>query len=707
MAKNISESNSNNKAPLSKGHSLYVRILTAFIVLLCITVLPIIIYGYFVDSYIMLTMADNLIDQMAKTAIDKSMNYLMPLSRIVEISSKMAEVGAISSTDNSRLEKHTLEILKSYPHTSMFYLGDENGNFLMARRLQDGTIATNIVNRKTSQPIEIWKYRNDSFNVVRTVKSSIVNYDPRLRPWYEGAKTSQSVYWTDVYIFYHGGKQGITASSPVSAPNGKVLGVFGLDIDLDEISHFLKNLKVGTHGVAFIFNEKNELVAYPDVSLTTKEENGQLRPVRIEELGIASITSAFRECQQKGKNKCVVESAGTKYLASFHDFPKSFKARWKVGVVAPEDDFIAGAKEEMRNSLLIFSVILMISITLAMLVSRSISKPIKLLTREANRIKNFHLDGKITIKSYIREIQVMSNAIAAMKSGLQAFRRYVPAELVRQLISTGEEARLGGHKRVLTVFFSDIAGFTSIAEGLAPEELMLHLSEYFDELTQILSDQHGTVDKYIGDGIMAFWGAPVPDDSHAFHACNAALICQARLKVLNRKWAAAGKRPLATRIGISTGETVVGNVGSSERINYTVMGDNVNLASRLEGVNKVYGTQIIVSRPTYEAVADKFWFRPLDIVAVKGRSEGTVIYELLMRRGEEGAEQTAALCVDFAKGFEAYLARNWEAAIQIFQNLSKKFPDDLPTDFSLSRCRHYQANPPEADWQGIAYLETK
>ena len=491
------------------------------------------------------------------------------------------------------------------------------------------------------------------------------------------------------------------------APNGKVLGVFGLDIDLDEISHFLENLKVGKNGVAFIFNEKNELVAYPDVSLTTKEENGQLRPVRVEELGIASITSAFRECQQQGINKCVINSEGKKYIASFQDFPKSFKARWKVGVVAPVDDFIAGAKEEMRNSLLIFAVILIISISLAMLVSRGISRPIKLLTREANRIKNFQLDDKITIKSYIREIQVMSNAIAAMKSGLQAFRRYVPAELVRQLIATGEEASLGGHKRALTVFFSDIAGFTSIAEGLAPEELMLHLSEYFDELTQILSDQHGTVDKYIGDGIMAFWGAPVPDDKQAFHACNAALICQERLKDLNRKWADAGKSPLATRIGISTGETVVGNVGSRERINYTVMGDNVNLASRLEGVNKLYGTQIIVSRATYEAVEDKFWFRPLDIVAVKGRSEGTVIYELMRRRGDLGAEQTAELCVDFANGFEAYLARDWERAIQIFESLSKKFPDDIPTDFCLSRCRHYQANPPDADWQGIAYLETK
>ncbi|MHB9075076.1 MAG: adenylate/guanylate cyclase domain-containing protein [Desulfobaccales bacterium] len=696
-----------DKTALPKGHSLYVRILTAFIALISITVLPIIIYGYYVDSIIMLSMADNLIGQVTKTAIDKTTDYLMPLSRVVDLSSKIAEAGSLSLHNDKKLEGYTFEVLKSFPQTSMFYFGDERGNFVMARRQADGTIATDVVNRNTSPPIEIWKYRNASFNITNTVKTTAVKYDPRLRPWYAGAKKSKSLYWTDVYIFFHDGKAGITAAYPAVAPNGKFFGVFGLDIHLHEISHFLENLTIGKNGVAFIFNEQNELVAFPDVSRTIKEENGKLRPVHIEEIGIASITTSFRECQQQGKNKCVIETGGKRYIASYQDFPESFRARWKVGVVVPEDDFIGAAKDEMRVSLIICVIILMISISLAMLISRGISKPIKLLTKEANRIKNFHLDDKITIKSYIREIQVMGNAIAAMKSGLQAFRRYVPAELVRQLISTGEEAHLGGHKRELTVFFSDIAGFTTIAEGMAPEELMLHLSEYFDELTQILSEHKGTVDKYIGDGILAFWGAPVPDENHALHACNAALICQARLKDLNRKWASAGKSPFATRIGISSGETVVGNVGSSERINYTVMGDNVNLASRLEGVNKLYGTQIIVSRATYEAVADNFWFRPLDIVAVKGRSEGTTIYELIMKKGEGDSDQVAELCVEFAKGFETYLARDWKVGIKIFQNLTSKFPNDIPADLYLTRCRHYLANPPEADWQGIAYLETK
>ena len=182
---------------------------------------------------------------------------------------------------------------------------------------------------------------------------------------------------------------------------------------------------------------------------------------------------------------------------------------------------------------------------------------------------------------------------------------------------------------------------------------------------------------------MAFWGAPVHDDEHAVHACEAALAAQEKIAELNRKWTMEGKSALVTRIGISTGETVVGNVGSTERMNYTVMGDNVNTASRLEAANKLYGTQIIVSRETYEAASKKFWFRPLGIVAVKGKSEEKLVYELIGRR-IEGEKTLPPNCVkSFTCGFDAYMSQNWNEAGAIFKNLSVKFPWDAPTNFYL------------------------
>jgi adenylate cyclase len=695
-------------ASIFKSHSFYVKIVTTFIGLLVLTVLPIVSYNYVKNIRMALELSDDLMAQITQTVMVKADKYFLPAGVLVETSARLAEIGALSTTDNRQLELFTLGALKSYPQISMFYLGDEQGNYIRAWRLPDGNMEGRIINRNLSPATNTFKYWHPDFKVFKTETSTQIDYDPRDRPWFIGAKKVRGNYWTDAYILARNKKPAVTSAYPVINKAGKIIGVWGVDIELSEISTFLKGLKIGQNGIACIINAKNEVVAFPDISRLSKEEGGALRPVRVEELGIKPISKAFQEYFKSGKSKFVIESQGKRYLSSFADFPPSFPAHWKVAMVVPEDDFIGGAKQLIRETLLICLVILVMAILLAFFIARSISRPIKLLTEETKNIRDFRLDDKVEITSYIKEIQFMSDAISAMKAGLQAFRRYVPAELVRQLIHTGEEARLGGQKRELTVFFSDISDFTGLAERLSPEALMLQLSEYFDALTQILSDQKATVDKYIGDSIMAFWGAPLPDPDHAFHACTAALLCQEKLRELSQKWQSQGKSPFDTRFGLSTGETVVGNVGSSERINYTVMGDNVNLASRLEGVNKLYGTRIIVNRAAYEAVSQRFWLRPLDIVAVKGKREGTTIYELMGNRTErEESGQIAELCGGFTRGFEAHLARDWAAAWAIFTELSRQFPADSPTALYLTRCRNYLDHPPGPEWQGIEYLEVK
>jgi adenylate cyclase len=689
------------------SHSFYVRLVTAFVALLVVTVLTIVTFNYRQNKAMVLESGDDLLQQITLNVIEKTVNFLLPASVVVEISARLVKTGVLSAADPRQVELYTAGVLKSYPQMCMLFLGDERGNYLRSWQQPDGNIETRIIQRQTSPPTDVIKYCDPNCRVRRAETSSEIKYDPRDRPWYIGAKATKSSFWTDLYILFRNKKPAVTAAYPLLDLQGNVLGVWGTDIELEEMSNFLKSLKIGKNGVAFIVNAKNEVVAYPDASRIVKEENGKLRPVRAEELGIDSITAAFQKYIQTSRPKLVVESRGKRYLASFRDFPKSFAAPWKVVVVVPEDDFVGAAKGIIRDSALICLVILLISVLLAILLARAISKPIKLLTAETRRISDFHLEDSPPIKTRIKEIQLMGRAVAAMRTGLRAFRRYVPAELVRQLIQTGEGALLGGHKKELTVFFSDIAGFTTIAEHLGPEELMLHLSEYFDELTKILSDQKGTVDKYIGDGIMAFWGAPLPFADHASRACQAALLCQARLKVLNPKWAAAGKPVLPTRIGISTGETVVGNVGSSERINYTVMGDNVNLASRLEGVTRLYDAQILVSQATYDQASHAFWFRPVDVIAVKGKTTETTVYELVSKKEAGEADAAGELCREFTRGFQAYLRRNWAEGVEIFGRLRQKFPDDVPVDLYFNRCRKYLKEPPGPDWKGVTYLKYK
>lgn len=199
-----------------------------------------------------------------------------------------------------------------------------------------------------------------------------------------------------------------------------------------------------------------------------------------------------------------------------------------------------------------------------------------------------------------------------------AFGHYISPDIVKQLSKDPESLSLGGQRRDLTVFFSDIAGFSGISEQLSTEALFKLMNEYLSEMTDILVANNGTLDKYIGDAVMGFYGAPLPLERTAYWACKTALEQQARLKILNQKWSADGIPPILTRIGIHAGEVMVGNIGSKERFNYTAMGDNVNLASRLEGVNKEYGTLICLSaQAAEEAGTNDFIFRKLDLIRVK------------------------------------------------------------------------------------------
>lgn len=581
-------------------------------------------------------LSEDLTRQVTETVIEKTTLYLMTAARLVETIDRMVEQGALSLAFNDQIESFFIEILKTYPQVTMINIGDEEGNFFMPKKLPDGGTVTKIINRTATPPRMTLKYRDANGNLIRAESTTEVDYDPRDRPWYRGAKESGEGYWTDVYIFFTDRQPGITASYPVHGRDGKLLAVFGADIVLNDLSRFLGTLRIGKSGIAFILNDKDEIIAHPNLAMLARGEDEHLRPTRVHELG-DRVSTAFREHDRTGEHSFTFKMDGENYNAAFADFPESFQKDWKIGVVVPENEFVGPLVANRQRVLIVIAGILLLAVIVAMLIARNISRPIVQLAKETEKIRDFHLDDEISIRSSIKEIQLMTNAISSMKTGLRAFRRYVPAVLVRQLIKTGEEARIGGKKLELTVFFSDITGFTTVSEGMPPEKLMIHLSEYFDELTKIVIACGGTVDKYIGDALMAFWGAPHPDGDQAIHACRAALLCREKVAELNARWEKEGKVTFPTRIGIHTGQTVVGNMGSEERMNYSAVGETVNVASRLEEFNKKYGTRIIVSRSTYEKASDRFTFRPLDRVPIRGMKREILIYELV---GERDSDRT-------------------------------------------------------------------
>jgi adenylate cyclase len=287
----------------------------------------------------------------------------------------------------------------------------------------------------------------------------------------------------------------------------------------------------------------------------------------------------------------------------------------------------------------------------------------------------------------------------------RAFQYYLHPSVVEQVTQHPELLTLGGEERELTVLFSDIRGFTRLSEGLAPPELVRLLNEYLSAMTQVVLDDEGLLDKYIGDAIMAVYGAPITMSDHAYRACHTAVSMLERLRALRADWRARGFPAIDIGVGIHTGPMVVGNMGSDLRFDYTVMGDAVNLGSRLEGATKTYGTRIIVSESTWSQVSDRIATRELDVVRVQGKATPVRIFEVVGFPPLPAAQ--AQLIQQFERGLQAYRARQWQAARQCFEQVLARHADDRPSRLYLQRCAAFERTPPPANWDGVYGMQSK
>ncbi len=286
------------------------------------------------------------------------------------------------------------------------------------------------------------------------------------------------------------------------------------------------------------------------------------------------------------------------------------------------------------------------------------------------------------------------------------FSTYITPSVVNKILKEPDLLKLGGERREMTVYFSDIAGFTTISEALSPEALVSLINEYLSTMTNIIFKYEGTLDKYEGDAIMAFWNAPTDQPDHALKCCKAALECFKELDNLHKKWKKEGKPLLNMRIGINTGAMIVGNMGSNVRMDYTVMGDSVNLGARLEAANKVYGTRLMISEFTREKVKDEIECRELDALKVKGKTMPVYVYEVIALKGELPQNKKRVVKL-YNQGLECYKNQDWNNSIKLFQEALYIIADDGPSKTYLHRCQEYKKNPPPPDWDGVWELKTK
>jgi len=286
------------------------------------------------------------------------------------------------------------------------------------------------------------------------------------------------------------------------------------------------------------------------------------------------------------------------------------------------------------------------------------------------------------------------------------FGQYMSETVINHLLANPEKLKLGGERRRVTLFFSDLAGFTTMSERLEAETVVSVLNDYLSRMTEIILEETGTVDKFEGDAIMAFWGAPLDQEDQAVRACRAALAQNAALAELNAAFAEENLPTLSVRIGLHTGEAVVGNLGSQKRFDYTVIGDTVNLAARLEGLNKFYGTAIMASEATVKECEDQMEFRELDLVAVKGRETPVRVFEVMALKGALSPQQ-AALKEKFAQGLELYRQGHFSAAATAFAAALEAAPADGPAHAFLNRCQMLMTTPPPAHWDTVFRPDAK
>lgn len=425
---------------------------------------------------------------------------------------------------------------------------------------------------------------------------------------------------------------------------------------------------------------------------------------------VIQLTPAIREAFAF-RNRIVVENSffsdewGTfvSGFAPFYTASGTFEGLLGIDIMAE-----TVKSHQMSNIMYIILTSLVVGIVallLSLILSREISNPISAVTNDMRQIQSFNLDTELAPSSIILEIRTMTDALENMKKGLRSFKKYVPTELVADLITLKKEASLEVEKRLITILFSDIEGFTTIAEKISPEDLADSIGMYFGAMTSEIMSTGGIVDKYIGDAIMALWGTPRQLPDHPLAACKAALACRRREMEMNEILKKKNLPPFFTRFGINTGEALVGNIGFDKRISYTAIGDNVNLAARLEGVNKFYNTGILINESTNDQVKDQMLTRFIDTVVVKGKTCGTRIYELISCRSE-ASDELIEKTERYNAAMEKYVNRHWAEALAAFNSL-KTGESDKPLELIIERCQNFVNNPPGKDFIGMVSLRTK
>jgi adenylate cyclase len=535
--------------------------------------------------------------------------------------------------------------LQELPQVDSIYAGFDNGAWLQVRRTSDlneqqrerlratphADIAINLVRPSPGGELPMRRIFEDrQGNDVGQLDLWKYGFDARKRPWYQETMKADRSLVSLPYLSFSVGAPVITISAPL---RGKVRGVLAADLKLDTFSDFVQAQRPGEHGIVLIFDSSGSLIAQPNFGefiTSAMTHPSQHRLPNIKEINSGIAAAVLRVSNGRDHyDGSVRDDQGNGYLVRLVNFSMGDQHNASILSLAAQGDFLQDVQKLQFTGLILAIIAGAAFIPFVWIFGNGMSSSLKDITAQATRLQKLDAPDPSPVTSRIREIGELGNTVNLAQRTIWSFARFVPKEIVRGVMDNSISTELGGVRKELTVVFTDVRNFTTIAESADPDMLMHQTSRYFSVLTEAFLAEGGTIDKFIGDAVMVFWNAPNPQHDHIERACRAVLAGRMACEKLNAQFEAEGLKPFFTRFGIHVGEAVVGNLGSTERMNYTALGNTVNLAARLEGLNKQFGSVILVSEGVYLRAQHCFQFRPLESVVAKGMTKGTRVFELV------------------------------------------------------------------------------
>lgn len=586
------------------------------------------------------TMLAGALERQATTQVKEDVTSL--------IAGAEATYGAIATTlsrgvfdvgEEDKREVVFLAQLQGRPTLSWVAFGRRDGTFYAVHKIGEGRFDTiDVATGPFPREEHVDSYRMIGTAAVQSQSSAASNFDVAAQGWYRGATLEPS--WSITAGPSGSGAAALAYAGRV-AEDGRNDGVLAVMIDLTRLSRFLASLRVGLTGGAFVLDRDGRAVVPP-----AGGDGDASGPSTAELLAAARRA---RDLMLIRTDPVDMRTSGARIFLGGRRFavtltPLDFMG-WSVATVIPEEDFLGAVRRtNLGVSSALAALVLGAAVVAVLSAGRLIATPLTRLADQIERVRRFDLGAVRHRPTRLRELDLLSRLIADMAAGLSAFGRFLPVDVVGMLASEGATAEPGGKVQLVTVLFADIAGFTGLAETMG-ERVFPLLTRYLEIVSDAIASHGGTIDKFMGDGVMAFWRAPAPDPDQAAAACRAALDGLERIASAGDLRDCEG-RPFRLRIGINTGEVLVGNVGTAHRLNYTAVGDAVNMASRLEAANKDYGTSILIGEATRLRLDQQFGVRLVDRVKLRGRTGAVDVFELVGTTSVQSPDRAVNQSID-------------------------------------------------------------